>query len=272
MGRGMRILGWIISPWIATLVFWSTFAACIDTPLEPDPPPSRLVALWNPTSMRHATSRRARARGRSRAPISASAPCNIGGLALDVATGALSRTDLRVDARTSQSDRSRRVTPRDRCRDRAVDRRHARCSGGSARGSRPRAVSSRTIAGSIPNRSSSARSVARAARVEAIDALAEDQLVLRRVLPADELGDRDLVAVRLEHEAADHVGQVRAELAAVQRMREQRGDRRIARAARLELARDLGLAARHDRDVVGVAGDRERRARRRSRCRRRAAR
>ena len=77
-------------------------------------------------------------------------------------------------------------------------------------------MSSRTIAGSIPNRSSTARSCARAPGVVPVDALAEDQLVLRRVLPADQLGDRDLVAVGLEHEAADHVGQVRAELAAMQ--------------------------------------------------------
>ena len=69
-------------------------------------------------------------------------------------------------------------------------------------------------------------------RAEPVDALAEDQLVLRRVLPADQLGDRDLVAVGLEHERADHVRQVRAELAAMQRVREQRRDRRIVGPAR----------------------------------------
>src|SRR5512146_1593776 len=57
--------------------------------------------------------------------------------------------------------------------------------------------------------------------VVAVDALAEDQLVLRRVLPADELGHGDLVAVRLQRERADDVREVRAELAPVEWMREQ---------------------------------------------------
>jgi hypothetical protein len=48
-----------------------------------------------------------------------------------------------------------------------------------------------------------------------------------------------------------------AELATVQGVLEQRGDRRVGGARAFELARDLGLATRYDRDVVGPAGDRE---------------
>jgi len=77
------------------------------------------------------------------------------------------------------------------------------------------------------------------------------------VLPADELGDRDLVAVRLEDEPTDDVGQVRAELASVEVVREQRRERGVGGARPLELTRDLRLAARDDGNVVRAAGNRE---------------
>ena len=84
--------------------------------------------------------------------------------------------------------------------------------------------------------------------------------------------DRDLVAVGLERECADHVGEVRAELASMKRMFEQGAGRGIARAGARELARDLGLAgtARPRRDPR--PGRSRARAHHRSRYRRRGAR
>jgi len=76
--------------------------------------------------------------------------------------------------------------------------------------------------------------------VGAVDALAEDPLVLGRVLPAGELGHGDVVPVGLEDERAPEGGQVRAGLAAVQRVREQRSDRGVGGLGLLELARDHG--------------------------------
>src|SRR5512139_95042 len=45
----------------------------------------------------------------------------------------------------------------------------------------------------------------------------DDELVLQRVLPADQFGDGDLVAVRLQLQAAQHVVELAAELAVVDR-------------------------------------------------------
>jgi len=78
-----------------------------------------------------------------------------------------------------------------------------------------------------------------------------------RAIPTDELGDRHLVTVGLEDQAADHVREVRAELAAMQRMRIERRVGEISRRGSLELARDLGLAARYDGDVIRARRDRE---------------
>ena len=55
--------------------------------------------------------------------------------------------------------------------------------------------------------------------VRPLHALGEDQLVLLRMLEAGELGEAHLVAVRFEQQRPDGVGEVRAEGAALDRMR-----------------------------------------------------
>ena len=143
---------------------------------------------------------------------------------------------------------------------------------GAAHGSSPRARSRRTSAGSMRQRSSRRASVGAALAVEAVDARAEDELVLRRVLPADELGHRDLVPVRREAEAAHDVREVRAQLAAVQRVVDERLVGGIARrrGARRAGARPRpGSTARRRRDRRRARW--RARARRRSPCRTRAA-
>ncbi len=49
-------------------------------------------------------------------------------------------------------------------------------------------------------------------------ALGEDQLVLERMLQANELGHSDFVALRLEIEPPNDIGEVGAELATLHRM------------------------------------------------------
>ncbi len=83
----MRTLGWIISPWIATLLFWSLFAACIDTPSEPDPPPARLVASWDPLACGEPHRVVLDLEDEAGVRITSSTPCWLGGLALDVEMG-----------------------------------------------------------------------------------------------------------------------------------------------------------------------------------------
>ena len=56
---------------------------------------------------------------------------------------------------------------------------------------------------------------------KAVHPAPEDQLVLQRMLPAGQLGHRDLIAERLEHQRANDVRQMGSGLAPVDRMRPQ---------------------------------------------------
>ena len=38
----------ILTPWLATLLFWLSFSACIDTPMPDDPPIARVIVVWDP--------------------------------------------------------------------------------------------------------------------------------------------------------------------------------------------------------------------------------
>ena len=87
----------------------------------------------------------------------------------------------------------------------------------------------------------------------------DDQFVLHRVLPANEFGDGDLVAVCLELQAAQHVGEVAAEFARVDRVPPQLCDR-VAQCLLLVLAQhrgNLGLAAGHEHDGACALVQRE---------------
>jgi peroxiredoxin len=81
-----------------------------------------------------------------------------------------------------------------------------------------------------------------------------DQLVLQRVLPADEFGHRQLIAVRFELQAAQGVGQLAAEFAGVDRMppefRQRRVWPRIAFFLRRSRRGDFGLAAGDENDEL----------------------
>ncbi len=74
------------------------------------------------------------------------------------------------------------------------------------------------------------------------------------MLPADQFGDGDLVAVRFQLQAAQDVGQLAAELAGVQWVPPEFGQRVGQRCAFVlfEDAGDFGLAAGHQDDEFGV--------------------
>ena len=83
----MRTLAWILSSWIATLAFWLTFAACIDVPLDSDPPLARLVASWDPLACGDPHRVVLELADEAGVQVSSSAPCWLGGVALDVPMG-----------------------------------------------------------------------------------------------------------------------------------------------------------------------------------------
>ena len=113
---------------------------------------------------------------------------------------------------------------------------------------------------SSPNWASSSRSRAAALALRWPGMARDDQLVLQAVLPAHQLGHRDLVAVRLQVEAAQHVGELAADLARVQRMAPELGQGRARQRQRLGLAqagRHLGLAAGHQHHEARLLGEAE---------------
>lgn len=80
----MRLAILVAPPWLATLVFWSVFAACIDAPLEEDPPVARVVIAWDPLACGDPHRIAVELEDDAGLAASASAPCAAGGLALDV--------------------------------------------------------------------------------------------------------------------------------------------------------------------------------------------
>ena len=80
----MRLVPLIAIPWIAAVVFWVVFGACIaGVPDEPEPA-ARLVTSWDPLACEDPHRVVVELEDEGGAGISASAPCWIGGLTLDV--------------------------------------------------------------------------------------------------------------------------------------------------------------------------------------------
>ena len=80
------------------------------------------------------------------------------------------------------------------------------------------------------------------------------------MFPADEFGDRELIAVGFELQAAQRVGDLAAELAGMNRVAPQFGERRFGERCRLVLAQcagDFGLATGNQYDESGFLAQRE---------------
>lgn len=84
-----------------------------------------------------------------------------------------------------------------------------------------------------------------------------DEFVFQAVLPAHQLGDGDLIALGFQVQAAQHIGDLAAQLAGVQGVAPQLGQRRAGQRqglAAAQHARHLGLAAGHDHHRLRLLG------------------
>lgn len=74
----------ILSPLLATVVFWTVFGACVtDIPEEPDEPAARVVASWDPLLCGDPHRVVVELEDSDGVEISSSAPCWLGGVTLD---------------------------------------------------------------------------------------------------------------------------------------------------------------------------------------------
>jgi hypothetical protein len=79
----MRLVVWIGSPWLATLVFWLAFGGCLDGPAPDTPASARVVVSWDPRACGPPHRVAVELEDDDGAPISRSVPCGLGGVALD---------------------------------------------------------------------------------------------------------------------------------------------------------------------------------------------
>jgi hypothetical protein len=80
--RSLLVL--LCSPLFAAALLWAMLAGCVDTPPEPGAAIARLVVAWDPLACGDPHRVAVELEGDSGAMISASTPCNLGGLTLDV--------------------------------------------------------------------------------------------------------------------------------------------------------------------------------------------
>lgn len=75
----------LCSPLFTSVLLWTTLCGCIDEPPAPSSAVARLVTAWDPLGCGDPHRVVVELEDDSGAKISASAPCSIGGLTLDVA-------------------------------------------------------------------------------------------------------------------------------------------------------------------------------------------
>jgi hypothetical protein len=78
------VLVCVVSSVVATGVFWTSFAACVDQPVPPSPPQSRLVATWDPLACGTPHRIAVELEDDDGTPLSTSVPCNHGSFTLDI--------------------------------------------------------------------------------------------------------------------------------------------------------------------------------------------
>ncbi|HEV7553874.1 MAG TPA: hypothetical protein VGO00_00380 [Kofleriaceae bacterium] len=74
----------VVSSVVATGVFWTLFAACVDQPVPPSPPQSRLVGTWDPLGCGDPHRIAVELEDDDGAPLSTSVPCDHGSFTLDI--------------------------------------------------------------------------------------------------------------------------------------------------------------------------------------------
>jgi hypothetical protein len=86
MGAAMRsLLVLLWSPWFAAVLAWTAVAACLDAPAGQGPAVARLVVAWDPLGCGEPHRIAIELADETGASRSASVPCNLGDLAVDVA-------------------------------------------------------------------------------------------------------------------------------------------------------------------------------------------
>lgn len=85
MRRRMRsLLLLLCSPWFVAALAWTALAACLDAPVDHGPSVARLVVAWDPLACGEPHRIVIELADETDAPVSASTPCNLGGLTIDV--------------------------------------------------------------------------------------------------------------------------------------------------------------------------------------------
>ena len=81
----MNLIASIVSSWLATVMFWSLFAACVDAPHDINESPAADVILqWNPVVCGPPHRVVFELESIDGGPLSSSVPCAIGTLTLEV--------------------------------------------------------------------------------------------------------------------------------------------------------------------------------------------
>ena len=77
----MRFFAWSISSWAASAAFWLAFGACVAPEPPHGAPQARVIVEWDPTACGepHRVAAELLAEGDVGAPLSVSAPCELGG-------------------------------------------------------------------------------------------------------------------------------------------------------------------------------------------------
>lgn len=82
----MRFAALVVSPCAASVLFWLAFTACIDSPLEPDPPPiARVIVQWDPLACGDPSRVAVELEDHAGVRLASSAPCTAGSVTIDTA-------------------------------------------------------------------------------------------------------------------------------------------------------------------------------------------
>jgi hypothetical protein len=81
----MRLAALVLSPWLATAMFWLAFGACIDTPSSDDPSIARVIVIWDPLACGDPHRIAVELEDQDGYRLSGSAPCNSGSVTIDTA-------------------------------------------------------------------------------------------------------------------------------------------------------------------------------------------
>jgi hypothetical protein len=80
--RSLLVL--LCSPLFVAAVAWAAFAACLDAPTDHGPSLARLVVAWDPLACGAPHRIAIELADEAGVPLSASTPCNLGGLTVDL--------------------------------------------------------------------------------------------------------------------------------------------------------------------------------------------